>query len=481
MSARASLVSLWLLCASVPLQAQDSAPQLGFEAVVDRILKHYPSLEVARLQVTRSREEIAKVQSGLGWELAGSGGVSHDVSVFGTPTDRGDVNLSLERQLESGHSVGINGNYTYEDSSFTVSPLFPNPSHSTQLDLNYRIPLGRGEDNPAYTEGLAGARAGVQVERAAARDLRNQIADQALDIYYAKALTEARLDSARQGLRNARRLQDYIARRRELGLAEEKDSLQSEAQVRAQQTALRQLEVVQEQQRIALNKLMGEPWDNGYRSRLQLQSELADYRVEQLVDQAAVNYPPLQQGQARLEVTESVLRQSRDQRKDQMDLVFSVGTRTRSGDATTGSVSEEDVAGQIRFEYRESLDKSGLDAEVRQAQLDRTIALEEIRRARDELTYSLASLVREIAATRRALDSSRRRLQTEQAKHAEALQRYRQGRERTDRLIQNDNELNEARLTVAEQEVELARRITALQILHGRFWAGLEPVGEPQP
>lgn len=469
---------LLLLSGLSVLQAEEQA--LGFDRVVEKILQHYPTLEVARLQVQRSREEIAKVESRLGWELASSGGVSHDVSVFGTPTDRADVNLSLERQLESGHSVGISGNYTYEDSSFTVSPLFPNPSHSTQLDLNYRIPLGRGEDNPAYTAGLAGARASVQVERASARDLRNQVANQALDIYYAKALTEARLDSARDGLRNARRLQDYIARRRELGLAEEKDSLQSEAQVRAQQTALRKLEVILEQQRIALNKLMGAPWQNGYQSRLQVQTDLADHSVEQLVEQAAAKYPPLQQGRARLEVTESVLRRSRNQRKDQMDLVFSVGTRTRSGDATTGNVSEEDVAGQIRFEYRESLDKSGLDAEVRQAQLDRTIAIQQIRRARDELTYSLASLVREIEATRRALHSSQQRLKSERAKYAEAMQRYRQGRERTDRLIQYDNELNEARLTVAEQEVELARRISALHILHGRFWTRFEPVVEPQ-
>lgn len=480
MSIRSWLASLLLLCIPVLSLAGEAPAQLDFNAVVDRILKHYPSLEVARLQVSRSRQEIAKVQSRLGWELAGNGGISHDVSVFGTPTDRADVNLSLERQLESGHSVGISGNYTYEDSSFTVSPLFPNPSHSTELDLNYRIPLGRGEDNLAYTEGLAGARAGVQVERAAAHDLRNQVANQALDLYYGKALTEARLDSAREGLDNARRLQDYIARRRELGLAEEKDTLQTEAQVRAQQTALRKLEVVLAQQRIALNKLMGEPWKAGYQSQLQLQSELADYSVEQLVDQAAETYPALKQSRARLAVTESVLRRNRDQRKDQMDLVFSVGTRTRSGDASTGSVSEEDVAGQIRFEYRESLDKSGLDAEVRQAQLDRTIAIEQIRRARDELTYSLASLVQEIAATRQALNSSRRRLQSEQAKYAEAMQRYRQGRERTDRLIQYDNELNEARLTVAEQEVELARRISALQILHGRFWAGYESPGEPQ-
>lgn len=464
-----------LACALLLLPAaQAEEKPLGFDRVVEKILQHYPSLEIARLQVERSRQEIARVESRLGWELAGSGGVAHDVSVFGTPSDRGDINLSLDRQLASGHSVGISGNYTYEDSSFTVSPLFPNPSHATQLDLNYRIPLGQGEGNPAYSEGLAGAEAGVRAERAAAGALRNEIANQALDLFYAKALTEARLQSAREGLQNARRLKAYIERRRELGLAEEKDSLQAEAQLRAQQTAVQQIEVALEQQQIALNRLTGESWQSRYRSLLQLQSGLIDAGLDALVAQAEQSYPPLLQNRARLEATEAVLRRSRDQRKDKLDLVLSVGTRTRSGDTVSGTVSEEDMAGQIRFEYRESLNKQGLDAEVRQAQLDRTMAIEEIRRARDELSYGMASLVREIAATRRALDSSQRRLQSEQAKYTEAMQRYRQGREQTDRLIQYENELNDARLNLAEQEVELARRISALRILHGNFWASID-------
>ena len=452
------------------VQAEPAESKLGFEQVVDRILRNYPSLEVARLQVARANQEVFKVESQLGWELSGNGGVSHDVSFFGTPSDRGDINVSLDRQLASGHSIGVSGNYTYEDSSFTVSPQFPNPSHATELDLNYRIPLGQGEGNPDYTEGLAGAEANIKAERAGALSLRNDIANQALELFYAKAMTEARLDSANQGLQNARRLENYISRQRELGLAEEKDTLQARAQADAQQTDVRQLEVQLEQQQIALNRLMGEPWARRYESSLHLETKLTDYAIDELITQAEKYYPPLQQNLARLEVTETILRRSRDQRKDKLDLVLSVGTRTRSGDAAGGSISEEDMAGLVRFEYSESLDKSGLDAEVLQAQLDRTIALEEIRNAREELTYSLASLVREISATRRALESGRQHLQSEEEKFKEALQRYRQGREQTDRLIQYENERNEARLTVAEQQVELARRINALRILHGTFW-----------
>lgn len=459
-------------CLFMGLQTQLMAAEssMGFEKVVNNILRHYPTLEVARLQVARAIEEVPKVEGQLDWELSGSGGVSHDVSVFGTPSDRGDINLSLERQLESGHSVGVSGGYTYEDSSFTFSPLFPNPSHATELDLNYRIPLGQGEGNPAYKEGLIGAKAGVQVERAAALELRNEVANQALELFYAKARTEARLDSANEGLRNARRLKDYVARRRELGLAEAKDSLQAEAQVRARETAVRQFEVTLEQQQISLNRLMGESWDSRYKSSLQLQTELTDYEIDELIAQAETRYPLLQKNMARLEVTETILRRSRDQRRDKLDLVLSVGTRTRDGDSMAGSVSEQDVAGQVRFEYREAFNQGGLDAEVRQAQLDRTIAIEEIRRARDELTYGMASLVREINATRRALDSSRRHLESEEKKFDEAVERYRQGRERTDNLIRFNNELNDARLSVAEQKVELARRVSALRILHGTFW-----------
>jgi outer membrane protein TolC len=233
---------------------------------------------------------------------------------------------------------------------------------------------------------------------------------------------------------------------------------------------VRQFEVTLEQQQISLNRLMGESWDSRYKSSLQLQTELTDYEIDELIAQAETRYPLLQKNMARLEVTETILRRSRDQRRDKLDLVLSVGTRTRDGDSMAGSVSEQDVAGQVRFEYREAFNRGGLDAEVRQAQLDRTIAIEEIRRARDELTYGMASLVREINATRRALDSSRRHLESEEKKFDEAVERYRQGRERTDNLIRFNNELNDARLSVAEQKVELARRVSALRILHGTFW-----------
>lgn len=447
--------------------------KLAFPRVVEKILAQYPTLKVARYQIDKARQEIAKVESQLGWTLAGNGGVSHDVSVFGTPTDRADLNLSVERKLQSGHSVGVSGSYTYEDSSFTISPLFPNPSHATELDLNYRIPLGKGEDNLDYYQGLVGAEAGVKIEQAAAGALRNEIANQALELFYAKALTEAGLANAREALKNARRLRAYIARRSKLGLAEEKDRLQAEAQVRAQQTTLKQFEVALEQQRITLNRLMGKPWQSAYISSLDTQSELLEFSMDTLLQQAEQTYPPILQNRARLELTESVLQRSRDQRKDTMDLVLSVGTRTRAGDTASGSVSEEDVAGQIRFEYRESLDKRGLDAEVRQAQLDRTIALEQIRQVKDELTYSLASLLREIDAAQQALRSAKRHHQSEREKYAEALQRYRQGRVETDRLIQYENELNAARLNVAQQEIELARRIDALEILHGSFWQSI--------
>jgi len=466
---------LLLMSALLEIHAASAAqdPDRSFQQVMERILVQYPSLKVAQYQVARARQEIAKVESQLGWSLAGNGGVTHDVSVFGTPSDLGDINVSLQRKLESGHSVGISGNYTYEDNSFTFSPQFPNPSHATELDLNYRIPLAKGEDNADYYEGLAGAKAGIKIERARAEEVRNSIANQALDLFYAKALTEARLENAQQAVDNAQRLKAYIKHRSELGLAEEKDRLQAEAQLQAQQTTLKQLDVVLEKQRITLNRLMGESWQANYISLVTTNSRLLEQGIDELIRQAEQTYPPLQQYLGQLELTESVLQRSRDQRKDTMDLVLSVGTRTRTGDSTTGSVDESDVAGRLRFEYSASLDKSGLDAEVRQAQLDRTIAMEEIRRVKDDLNYDLASLVQEINAAKQAVISARQHLQSEREKFEEALQRYRQGRTDTDRLIQFENERNTAKLNLAQQKIELAKRIDALEILHGIFWQNM--------
>jgi len=116
------------------------------------------------------------------------------------------------------------------------------------------------------------------------------------------------------------------------------------------------------------------------------------------------------------------------------------------------------VAGGVRLEYQNALDKRGFDAAIYQARLEIRMAEEDSRKVRDDLRYRIAGLVGELEASRKALAAYEARLKSEQRKFDEALDLYREGRFTTDRLIQFENELQAARFALEQQRIEYAQR-----------------------
>jgi len=171
---------------------------------------------------------------------------------------------------------------------------------------------------------------------------------------------------------------------------------------------------------------------------------------------------------------EADLQLRRDSRKDVFDVVVSVGGRTATGDNVAGYVDENDLAGGVRLEYQSALDKRGLDAGIYQAQLNLQIARQDERKIRDDVRYSVTGLISEIEANHMSLKSYQIRVISEEKKVDEALERYRVGREATDRLIQFENEMQVARLALEESRIALERRNINLSILLGRVWQSID-------
>lgn len=471
-----SLVSA-LLAAWLVLPAT-AAETLRLEQALARVLATYPSLEVAALQLERARLEQARVESTLGWNLGAQGGAARDVGLFGGTVDRADAAASLNRTLESGGTVGLQGSYATEDSATTISSLLPNPVNTGSVDLSYRQPWGRGAGNPDYTQGLRSAQAGVGVAAASEQALRDQIARQTADLYYAAALTQARLASVRAAIVRAERLLRYIRANTDLGLMEAKDVLQAEAQLRTQLAELDALQTAWEQQRTTLNRLMGRPWDAEFLPVVQATAVEADVAAVQ--KEALAYSPELKRAQAQIELAEAVIERARDARRDRFDLVYSVGSRNRTGDTPAGTgVNESDVVGGVRAEYSRALDRRGADATLTQAHLDRDAARAERRLIEEDVGYNAASLLAELRAARAALDSAQARLVAEEKKLDEAQQRYRRGRTDTARIIDFERELSAAQLALEQQRIELARRRTALDVLRGAIWETVAREGNP--
>ncbi len=469
---RLALVCLAPLAVYVNAAATE---RLTFEQVLQRALDTYPALRIAELQLERARQENARVESQLGWNLGAQAGASRDVSIIFTPTDRTDVSANVSRKLSSGASIDIGAGLTREETTETFTPLIPNPSTTGAVDLSYRQPLARGAGNPSYNQGLVTAEAQVRIADADRRAAHDRLARQTADLFYAAGTTAARINNAERAIDRARRLKRFIQYNARLGLAERKDLLRIEAELRTRVAERRGLLVLWRQQRTSLNRLMGRPWDT------ELEPLIGDIfppvteDFSALLAEAERHSPDLLRNRAQVRATEAAIARSRDAQRDNVDLVLSLGNRTRSGDVLGDTIGDSEIVGALRLEYNRSLDRRGVDAEVRQALLDRDIALQDIKVVRHDLSYGLSGLLTEIDAGRTALRSYRARLAAERAKLADAEKRYRQGRIDTDRLIDFEGDLYAAELSLEQQLVELARRYTDLELLRGTLWRAITP------
>jgi len=448
-----------------PLTA--TAESFTLRQTLRQVLLTYPTVEIARLQARRAQQDIIRAKSALGWNLGGQVGANHDLSQFsGTPSDSANLSADLSRQLASGGSFGIGGSYNYVDNSFSFGPTFPNPSQLTRVDANYRKPLAKGTGNPIYNEGLRSARAGERIARANEQSVRDGLAIQTIELFYLAALTQAQMETATDAVTRARKLKSFVRRNARLGLSEEKDLLQAEAQLQARIADYDSLVTAWEQQRTSINRLLDRPRAAEFTPILQDKDGSVDSDIDTILEQAKAYSPDLHRQQANIEIAESQLVTSKDSARSTIDLVLGLGYGNRQGPATP-PVNQSDYAAGVRLEFRKALDNSGNEAVVTQAMLDRSIALREAERIRDDLKYNVTGLVAGIGKANISLTSQKRRVVVERKKVDEAFQRYRGGRTDTTQLILFENDYQIGKLARERHRIELLRQHASLELLRG--------------
>ena len=469
-----SLIFLSCVIISTPVQAVEKL-ELTIYQVMQRVLDRYPSLKISEMEVAQAAEQRQQIESSLGWILNSSAGVTHDLTGLGTPSDRLDVNGSIARQLKSGGTLSLSGGYRYEDSSLSFSPALPNPAHTTRLDLSYRMPLSKGEGNPLYTEGVISADAGHKLAKANQLLTQITLAEKVKDLFYASAQTQARLDNAKQAVQRARNLEVHINKNFKLGLSEDKDKLQARAQTDSKVADLSAIRLQWRQQQSSLIRLMLEEIDQDIHPLLVSTKNSNNYELVDLIKSTESYHPAVKISQAKLEIAESQINTTLDTKKDSLDLVVSVGSRTSDGNnAIGGNISEQDWAGAVSIEYKHLFDDKGVSSKYKQAQLEKNIALQNIRKTNEDIRYTVSGLVAEIKAAKIAVKTANQKLKSESLKLKEAEDRFRTGRADTAQLIQFQNEYSFAQLAYQNQKVDMNNRVIALQIFTGQFWNELE-------
>ncbi|MFV1992779.1 MAG: TolC family protein, partial [Acidiferrobacterales bacterium] len=423
---------------------------------------------------------LNKAESQLGWYLNGGTGASHDLSSFGTPTDKANAGLGLEKTFGFGGRVNVDGTYVYQDSEFTISPQIPNPYASTNFDIKYIHPLGRGAGNPVYQRGVEDAKAVKIISQANWQENRDEISKQIIDLFFGLAKTNAQIANTELAINRAKRLKAYTSKNIKLGVSEKKDMLQAEARLRSSVADKRSLQVIKERQHIALNRVSAFPWD--LRTKLATNITIKNIKpgdFDELFDQVKNYSGSLKRSKANITIAESIIERSRDLNRDDFNLTLSAGSRNRNGQVSDGDFNQSDYAAGIQLEYRRALDRQGLEGELTQAQINRSIGYQEIRAITLDLGYQLSTLLSEIQETKISLANSKKRLQAENKKIDEATKRYRNGRADTAELLLFESDLRFAEFTVANKKLELKRISARFDLLTGGLWQRINASNEP--
>lgn len=472
-----NLVKLLLVFSLATPSLTMAVEQLELATVLHRINNTYPSLKIAVKQVEKSRQDALSVESQLSWNMSVQGGLTHDLGGFNTITDTVNLGLNFSRQLESGSSLSVGTNISNmdtDDSTITagLASIIADPQQALDFDLSYRMPLGKGDGNPAYQLALANSQTGLLMAKANKSLAYDRLANQVIEFYFATAQVQAQRTSAQKALKRAEKQVEFTRKNKRLGLAEEREVLQVTAQLRATRMELANANRLWFKQRTALNRLMGMPWDNEFELRF-ANGKLPENDYKYVYKDIETYNPTLKLNRAQKMMAEAAIDSAQNDRENQFDIIASLGSKSRSGDFPASSYNETGATYSLRFEYQLPMDKRGFDARLYQARIDKDIAEDNIRLVQDDIRYNLLSLLAEINVSKDSLKQSKSRLAIERQRHNEVRQRYERGRADTRQMIMAEGELAFGELSMQQQKIELAKRQAQLQVMRGTFWNGI--------
>ena len=463
-----------LMCLLLPMHTVHAASvnKKTYESVLSRVIDAYPNLQSAILQVQRSTLELDRIYSTLGWQASADTSIAHDLGGFGTPADTVIARGALTRKLQSGDRITLDASYNRTDNEIVFINTLPNPSNDTAINLSYRKPFQKGAGNVEYFSSEEAARAQISATQAEEFELRDALARQVAVLYFGLATIEVNLDNTREGIDRLKRLHEFVIRNKKLGISDEKDLLQSQARLDRKLAALVILETARNQQLFNLNRLMNIKATTKFSSQLDYTKKEVPAR-DTLQPQVFSYSPALNKAYAAKQTAESNINIQRDNKKDTLDVILSVGARAKAGSTQETDIDETDLAGKVGLEYRAALDKSGLRAALQQALLSRDIADNQIRQLDIDLNNEIDRLLGLIEDQKKEIQSNDRLKQAEKKKFDEAVSRYRSGRTTTADLIIFEEDLSLAESTLANSRVDLVSSLNELERLRGTIWQDL--------
>ena len=440
------------------LLAAGTADMLTLDAVITAVVTNHPDLAISDLDTAIAAIETRKLAGILDATVNASIGIRDDetpvASDFQPEATRiGQISGGISRPLASGASVNAFIDYSRTRQQFS-SPLAAqlariNPTYRGSISVQYRHPLARGADRPAYREGLEAADADTAASRLRRELVARHLALATLNTFYLLLSSEVSIRLADIAVDRATRLLDYQHLREEFGLIETADRQQAEALLATRALELQEARALREQHRVALNRLMRR--DPGTSVSI-LANDAAAAHLQSLndvFDIAATHRPEFRILDAQLGAAMSRHRIARDGTRAQVDIVAELGSMAldrNAGDAATGTLSPNDTFAGLSLEFSERLGNRTADAEAQRALLMRQRVLLERHQLAEQVRDELATILTTLQTGAETLRLAWVKAQDEQDKFDAELGRYRDGRSDTATIIQFEGDLHGAEL-----------------------------------
>jgi len=451
-----------VLAVSMPLKA---AEMLALPQAIQMALQHRTEMKSAKLSSERAILGLSINESQLGWQANVSSGWKHGLDMFGQPTEQQRLSAGLKKQQHSGNQISIQGSYQKDESDITGASLFPNPMESYGVNLDYRLPLQKGKDNPAYSYSEAQAKMAIAVSSAEQRATADRIGEQLITIYHRLLDLQIQTDENHHAIERTRKLTVFIKKNSRLGMAEEKDLLSVQARMAAQRADEKRLQREWTSQFSELQNMVGSIHKSvrlkDYHNSAAIPVTLAEV-LTQVIKRDAI----IEINKEKLAITESLLQLNRDSQKNQLDLVLSVGNETRQGQRAGGVLDKNEWVGGLRLEYQLPLDRRGMDARTRQSLIEIDQIRIDNRRYEADLKSLLHQWYQEWQIGVETIQQYQRLKTIENLKYKEVKNRYLQGRTNIREMLEAEESLSTAERLLASEK---ARRSLVLALLSNRL------------
>lgn len=467
---REKVIKILLALYTTLLLAQSaSAEVLLFDEVLRKAYQENPDLQVSQLQVKVVDAEANQLEGVLDTRYQGSLGFSDEVSptvnAFSSGQTRTSfISASVEQPFSGGSTLIGTLNYnsaklTYPSTVPSAFQANPNPIYKHQIDLIYRYPLSSGAGNVNYHAQLDASAQESKAARLRVEMLKEQIANQAIVLYFQLILNDLSLALADDGVVRAKQLLTYQKSREAFGLIEEADRFQAEALL-----AMRKLQQVQalaarESAQTRLNRLMFQKGDQILKTKLKpIEVKLAS--MENMLFQSEQNRPVFKVLNAQYAAAESRLAGVEDLDKYQLDLVGQIGSRAldgRAGNAFAQGFTLDDRYVGLHIEFSDVWNRSSSRALIQKSVLQLENIKLERKKTRENIKTDLAAIAVLLRSGEVTLKASKKQVVAEKKKFAAEAVRYREGRSTTAVVTQFEGDLRAAELRALIQQVSLSQ------------------------